>query len=84
MNFPCSLPVFFFFNRLAFFFILRKYQELGESIQVKRVCFSSIMKSDDRPELDRKIMDINEALKRLCLEKGYDLVDNSNRMDFVT
>ena len=23
-------------------------------------------------------MDINEALKKLCLQKGYDFIDNSN------
>ena len=37
-----------------------------------------IIKRDDRPELNLKIMDINEALKKLCLQKGYDFIDNSN------
>ena len=50
--------------------ILRKYQELGESVQVERVCFSSIIKRDDRPELNLKIMNINEALQKNCLQKG--------------
>ena len=45
--------------------ILRKCQELGASLQIERVCFSSIIKRDDRPELKLKIMDINEALKKL-------------------
>ena len=58
--------------------ILTKYQELGESVQIERVCFSSIIKRDDRPELNLKIMDINEALKKLCLQKVYDFIDNSN------
>ena len=58
--------------------ILRKYQELAESVQIERVCFSSIIKRDDRPELNLKIMDINEAFKKLCLQKGYDFIDNSN------
>ena len=57
--------------------ILRKYQELGESVQVERVCFSSIIKRDERPELNLKIMDISKTLKK-CLEKDYDFVDNSN------
>ena len=31
--------------------ILRQYQELGESVQIERVCFSGIIKRDDRLEL---------------------------------
>ena len=51
---------------------------LGERVQVERVCFSSIIKRDDRPELNLKTMDIKEALKRLCLEKGSDFIGYSN------
>ena len=60
--------------------MLRKYQELGESVQVERVCFSSIIKRDDRPELDLKIMDIRHkrSVKKLCLKKGYDFIDSPN------
>ena len=32
----------------------------------------------DRPKLNLKIIDINEGLKKLCLQKGYDFIDNPN------
>ena len=40
--------------------------------------FQAFIEKDDRPELNLKIIDINEALKKLCLQKGYDFIDNSN------
>ena len=43
--------------------------------------FSSIIKRADKPDLNLKIMRINDKLKNLCLENGYDFIDNIN-IDF--
>ena len=51
---------------------------LGESIDSTRVTFSSIIKRADKPELNLKIMQINDKLKNLCMENGYDFIDNIN------
>ena len=56
--------------------ILHKFLKLGESIDSARVTFSSIIKRADKPELNHKIMQINDRLKNLCLENGYDFTDN--------
>ena len=58
--------------------ILHKFLKLGESIDSARVTFSSIIKRADKPELNHKIMQINDKLKSLCLENGYDFIDNIN------
>ena len=58
--------------------ILHKFLKLGESIDSARVTFSSIIKRADKPELNLKIMQINHKLKNLCMENGYDFIDNIN------
>ena len=57
--------------------ILRKYQEQGESVQIERVCFSSIIKRDHRSELNLKMMNIKKALKKLCLQKGQHILTSN-------
>ena len=60
--------------------ILHKFLKLGEFIDSERVTFSSsIMKRADKPELNLKIMQINDKLKNVCMENGYDfIIDNIN------
>ena len=58
--------------------ILHKFLKLGESIDSARVTFLSIIKRANKPELNLKIMQINDKLKNLCMENRYDLVDNIN------
>ena len=60
--------------------ILHKFLKLGEFIDSARVTFSSsIMKRAEKPELNLKIMQINDKLKNVCMENGYDfIIDNIN------
>ena len=58
--------------------IVRKYVELGQSIVCARVTFSSIIKRADKPELNVKIANINSKLKVLCMENGFDFIENNN------
>ena len=56
--------------------ILHKFLKLGESIDCARVTFSRFIKKADKPELNLKIMQINDKLKNLCMKNGYDFIDN--------
>ena len=58
--------------------IPHKFLKLGDSIDSARVMFLSIIKRADKPELNLKIMQITDKLKNLCLENGYDFIDNIN------
>ena len=58
--------------------ILHKFLKLGGSIDSARVTFSTVIKRVDKPELNHKIMQINDRLKNLCLENWYDFIDNIN------
>ena len=37
-----------------------------------------LLKRPDKPDLNIKIMNINSKLKDLCMENGYDFIDNTN------
>ena len=58
--------------------IVRKYIQLGQSFACARVTFSSIIKRADKPELNVKIANINSKLKVLCMENGFDFIENNN------
>ena len=58
--------------------IVRKYVQLGQSFACARVTFSSIIKRADKPELNVKIANINSKLKVLCMENGFDFIENNN------
>ena len=56
--------------------IVHKYVELGQSIACARVTFSSIIKRADKPELNVNIANVNSKLKILCMENGFDFIEN--------
>ena len=57
--------------------ILRKYEELGKSINCS-LTISGIICRRDKPMLNKKIERVNGRLKNLCSKNGYDFIDNSN------
>ena len=40
--------------------------------------FSSIIKRADEPELNLEVVQINDKLKNVCMENGYDFINNIN------
>ena len=57
--------------------ILRKYEELGKSINCI-LTISGIICRRDKPVLNKKIERVNGRLKNLCSGNAYDFIENSN------
>ena len=60
--------------------ILDSYEDLANLLVEKcsRVVFSTIIKRNEKPELNEKIDSINEGLYRFCIRKDIDYIDHDN------
>ena len=56
--------------------VIRKY--LGLSKTITSVTFPSVVKMADKPEPNIKILNISSKLKDVCMEDGYDFIDDTN------